>query len=59
MDPILVGIIRRTAGEVDAAAARDGVGEFTNRIIMSKKDNVRYYLRMLFLRLNNEFDLVH
>lgn len=60
MDPILLNIIRKSAEEKDyGVPSPDNIGEFTNRIIMSKRDDVRYSLRMIFLRLNNEFDLVH
>ena len=61
MDPVLAGIIRSTAADLNdpagpASSARD-LADFTNRIIMSKRDNVRYYLRMIYVRLNSEFDL--
>jgi hypothetical protein len=60
MDPVLVAIIRKMAQECGGGTESDGhvkVGEFTNQIIQSKKDNVRYYLRTVYSRLNGEFDL--
>jgi hypothetical protein len=60
MDPVLVAIIRKMAQECGGGTESDEhvkVGEFTNRIIQSKKDNVRYYLRTVYSRLNGEFDL--
>lgn len=57
MDPVLLGIIRKTAVEGNLAQDDDSC-DFTNRIIMSKEQNVRYFLRMVFSRLNNEFNLI-
>lgn len=36
----------------------DGVGEFTDNIIQSKQDDKLYFMRMVVLRMNNEFNLL-
>jgi hypothetical protein len=60
MDPILQSIIqkynRSPAENSDGLDAE--VGSFTNRIIMSKKEDISFYLRMIANRLDGEFHLL-
>eukprot|EP00961_Rhodomonas_salina_P044311 595264-Rhodomonas_salina.3 len=60
MDPVLVSIINNYNKKPHGAKdCLDGtVGDFTNRIIMSKDDDIRYFLRMIATRLDNEFGLL-
>ncbi len=56
MDPVLMGIIRNYKNmHGETLPAVDDIGEFTNRIIISKRDDKRYFLRMVVMRLDNEF----
>jgi hypothetical protein len=63
MDPILNAIIRdfyeKNIKQREQAMQNANMTnvEFTNKIIMSKEDDIRYYLRLIWLRLNNEFNL--
>jgi hypothetical protein len=60
MDPILLSIIQKYSQ--NPAANTDGldseVGSFTNKIIMSKREDISFYLRMIANRLDNEFNLL-
>jgi hypothetical protein len=60
MDPILLSIIqnynRNPTENGDGLDAE--VGGFTNRIIMSKKEDISFYLRMIVNRLDGEFHLL-
>ena len=63
MDPILSAIIRDfyqknvKQREDEMQNANMTNVEFTNKIIMSKEEDIKYYMRLVFLRLNNEFNL--
>jgi hypothetical protein len=60
MDPILASIIENY--KLNPVPNMDGmddeIGDFTNRIIMSKEEDIRYFLRMVVTRLDNEFGLL-
>jgi hypothetical protein len=59
MDPVLAGIIRNYKDAQGVAPPPcDDIGEFTNRIIISKENDKRYFLRMIVLRLDNEFNVL-
>jgi hypothetical protein len=60
MDPILASIIEKykSAPTPNQDGLDEEVGDFTNRIIMSKDEDIRYFLRMTVTRLDDEFGLL-
>eukprot|EP00961_Rhodomonas_salina_P157838 2124754-Rhodomonas_salina.1 len=58
MDPVLARMISDFHSQHKATIPKDSVGDFTNRIILCKDKDVRYFMRMISMRLNNEFDLL-
>ncbi len=59
MDPVLVSIIKNYKDAFgNAPPPSDDIGEFTNRIIISKKNDKRYFMRMIVLRLENQFNVL-
>lgn len=62
MDPILCRIIEKYYQSMPPnedgsppMPPTDEVGDFTNRIVLCKKKDMQYYLRMVVLRLDGEF----
>jgi hypothetical protein len=60
MDPILLSLIQQYSQSPPSYT--DGldkeIGSFTNQIIMSKREDISFYLRLIANRLDNEFSLL-
>jgi len=63
LDPILFKIIEKYRQECidkdpETIIPTNDIGEFTNRIVLCKKQDLRYYFRLVVDRLNREFPVL-